>query len=425
MKRFICCSIIILISTLLCLGQSNKQKQIEKFITNALSTPAPKNYKPCYRPVVNSKGDYDLRDKKFYIAEIQYDSVGTVISESRLKTFGNYVRQSLSLRGAVEVQDKHEADFSINASIRFWNDESESGYSVPTRRVGGKGARADAWKSFRDTISIDWTERDKRYQEKVVSKKTYHHNYFHKMIEIVAVDKDEKPLFKSTVRSDNRDLGFRALNPNEVMLFLVADSYGNTARYGFNLDAYNSYLALFKKGELVGDCNVTYAPEAISPSKDVSVFLVDRQEDKTIVVVKDEGILKLDQNKNKTAMLKVGDILLPCSNMSYSATKIAQGVRLLTLEFPSLGDANEFDLLFCKKNKEILALNINLDRKEFKQIKVKNSDSHYNYYSDDVRQEQRWLRLKEKGRGWNPDMNRNNIPVSPTLYPDYSSRSVK
>ena len=62
---------------------------------------------------------------------------------------------------------------------------------------------------------------------------------------------------------------------------------------------------------------------------------------------------------------------------------------------------------------------------KFKQIKVKNSDSHYNYYSDDVRQEQRWLRLKEKGRGWNPDMNRNNIPVSPTLYPDYSSRSVK
>jgi hypothetical protein len=100
-------------------------------------------------------------------------------------------------------------------------------------------------------------------------------------------------------------------------------------------------------------------------------------------------------------------------------------VRLLTLEFPSLGDANEFDLLFCKKNKEILALNINMDRKEFKQIKVKNSDSHYNYYSNDVRQEQRWLRLKEKGRGWNPDMNRNIIPVSPTLYPDYSSRSVK
>ena len=182
---------------------------------------------------------------------------------------------------------------------------------------------------------------------------------------------------------------------------------------------------MFKKGELVGDCNVTYAPEAISPSKDVSVFLVDRQEDKTIVVVKDEGILKLDQNKNKNAMLKVGDILLPCSNMSYSATKIAQGVRLLTLEFPSLGDANEFDLLFCKKNKEILALNINLDRKEFKQIKVKNSDSHYNYYSDDVRQEQRWLRLKEKGRGWNPDMNRNNFPVSPTLYPDYSAMSIK
>ncbi|MBQ3382917.1 MAG: hypothetical protein IJG54_06275 [Bacteroidales bacterium] len=37
---------------------------------------------------------------------------------------------------------------------------------------------------------------------------------------------------------------------------------------------------------------------------------------------------------------------------------------------------------------------------KFKQIKVKNSDSHYNYYSDDVRQEQRWLRLKEKGRGY-------------------------
>ena len=62
---------------------------------------------------------------------------------------------------------------------------------------------------------------------------------------------------------------------------------------------------------------------------------------------------------------------------------------------------------------------------KYKHIKVKNSDSHYNYYSDDVRQEQRWLRLKEKGRGWNPDMNRKNIPVSPTLYPDYSAMSIR
>ena len=60
---------------------------------------------------------------------------------------------------------------------------------------------------------------------------------------------------------------------------------------------------------------------------------------------------------------------------------------------------------------------------QFKNIKVK-TDS-YNYYNDDVRQEQRWLRLKEKGRGWNPDMNRKNIPVSPTLYPDYSAMSIK
>lgn len=62
---------------------------------------------------------------------------------------------------------------------------------------------------------------------------------------------------------------------------------------------------------------------------------------------------------------------------------------------------------------------------KYKHIKVKNRDSQYNYYSDDVRQEQRWLRLKEKGRGWNPDMNRKNIPVSPTLYPDYSAKSIK
>ena len=62
---------------------------------------------------------------------------------------------------------------------------------------------------------------------------------------------------------------------------------------------------------------------------------------------------------------------------------------------------------------------------KYKHIKVKNSDSHYNYYSDDVRQEQRWLRLKEKGRGWSPDMNKKNVPVSPTLYPDYSAKSIK
>ena len=60
---------------------------------------------------------------------------------------------------------------------------------------------------------------------------------------------------------------------------------------------------------------------------------------------------------------------------------------------------------------------------QFKNIKVR-TDS-YNYYNDHVRQEQRWLRLKEKGRGWNPDMNRKNIPVSPTLYPDYSAMSIK
>lgn len=60
---------------------------------------------------------------------------------------------------------------------------------------------------------------------------------------------------------------------------------------------------------------------------------------------------------------------------------------------------------------------------QFKNIKVR-TDS-YNYYNDDVRQEQRWLRLKEKGKGWNPDMNRKNIPVSPTLYSDYSAMSIK
>ena len=62
---------------------------------------------------------------------------------------------------------------------------------------------------------------------------------------------------------------------------------------------------------------------------------------------------------------------------------------------------------------------------KYKHIKVKNRDSQYNYYSDDVRQEQRWLRLKEKGRGWSPDMNKKNVPVSPTLYPDYSAKSIK
>ena len=383
-------------------------------------------FRPGYYPVIHSEGNYNLNGKKYYIAEIQYDSLGTDISESRLEVFGNYVRQSLLLRGAVEVEDRQEADFLVNASVHFWGEEGESaGLSAPKRNVGGKGARADAWKSFRDTIGVDWPERDKRYQDKGISKRTYHQNYFHKTIEIAAFDNDEKPLFKSSVSSNNRSLGFRALNNNEVMLFVLADSYGNTARQKFNLDAYDDYLAKFKKGELANDSNVTFAPECTSSSKGVGIFLIDRLPDKTVVVVKDEGKLKLDDGKNKTAMLRIGETLLPCSSMTYSFPKGVKGVRLLTLEFPSIGDDDVFDLLFCKKNKEKLTLNVNLDRKEFKQIKVKNSDSHYNYYSDDVRQEQRWLRLKEKGRGWNPDMNRNNIPVSPTLYPDYSSRSVK
>ena len=86
-----------------------------------------------------------------------------------------------------------------------------------------------------------------------------------------------------------------------------------------------------------------------------------------------------------------------------------------------------------RRFKDVLSLMVSASKDNFgnnigdkyKHIKVKNRDSQYNYYSDDVRQEQRWLRLKEKGRGWNPDMNRKNIPVSPTLYQDYSAMSIK
>ena len=102
---------------------------------------------------------------------------------------------------------------------------------------------------------------------------------------------------------------------------------------------------------MAGNSNITYSPNSTPSSNRIGIFLVDRQPDKTVVVVKDEGKLKLDQSKRKTVMLKVGDNLLPCSNMSYSAPKMAQGVRFLTLEFPSIGDESEFDLIFCKKNK--------------------------------------------------------------------------
>ena len=368
MKRFICCSTIMLVTSLLCLGQSYREKQINSIINKAFSDTTHKyDFKPCYRPVVKSEGDYDLSGKKYYIAEIQYDSLGTEISESRIEAFRNHVNQSLSLRGAVEVENEQDADFTVFASVRFWDGNADTDFSRPSRGFvrqsprGSLGSTSEAYDWSPTSVNLSRRNegayrhaeppRRPNYRDPGISKTTVHWQSYHKAIVIDALDKDEKPLFRSTVHCDNRAMGFRALIPNDVMIFLLADSYGNTARYGFNLDVYNGYLALFKKGELAGNSNITYAPNSTPSSNRIGIFLVDRQPDKTVVVVKDEGKLKLDQSKRKTAMLKVGDNLLPCSNMSYSANKIAQGVRFLTLEFPSIGDTNEFDLIFCKKNK--------------------------------------------------------------------------
>ena len=368
MKRFICCSTILLVTSLLCLGQSYREKQINSIINKAFSDTTHKyDFKPCYRPVVKSEGDYDLSGKKYYIAEIQYDSLSTEISESRIEAFRNHVNQSLSLRGAVEVENEQDADFTVFASVRFWDGNADTDFSRPSRgfvRQSPRGSLGSTFEAYDwSPTSVNLSRRNEgayrhaeaprrpNYRDPGISKTTVHWQSYHKAIVIDALDKDEKALFRSTVHCDNRAMGFRALIPNDVMLFLLADSYGNTARYGFNLDVYNGYLALFKKGELAGNSNITYAPNSTPSSNKLGIFLVDRQPDKTVVVVRDEGKLKLDQSKRKTAMLKVGDNLLPCSNMSYSAPKIAQGVRFLTLEFPTIGEESEFDLLFCKKNK--------------------------------------------------------------------------
>ncbi|MBR5907816.1 MAG: hypothetical protein IKZ50_05445 [Bacteroidales bacterium] len=299
-----------------------------------------------YRQVIKSEGIYDLAGKKLFIQ----NKIEESDNKAQTVAFDNYLRQSLIMRGAVPVSESVDADFIVRSSVQIGRHSKDVSFSSGKSKVGGKGTKADSWKMYRDTVSYDWTERDKRYMEKgLLGNNSKHYEIFNRKIVVEIVDPKSMDLLGRTeINSYNNGLGFEALSPNEAMLFAAADSYGKNVKEVVSLDVDNGYLTQFKEE----NAKFNYAPKSVSSSEKVSLFLVDRRADKTVVIVKDNGKMRLNTDKKQpAAYLRVGNSLLPCSNISYNTDNWRE-TRLLKMEFPSIADNKKtIDVLICKPGK--------------------------------------------------------------------------
>lgn len=309
---------------------------------------------------VHSLGRCDLVGKRYYVTELSYSSLVPSEYESQKSAFVSYLEESFAMRGAVRTLDSLGADFFVRAKVSF-DDESYEYFGLTNKKLESRdplnstylfnpsGPSSD---SKSDIITVSETHKGKTY---VVNGKMVYPKISKTCSKAIIVEAYsiisglEYSLFTSKVVDERGGYGF--LSSDDFMLFALTGAYGrNIKEKKLVVGKEDVYYRCFKA--LDPSRFLLCFPDFVSSSKKISLFLVEKMEDKIVLVLEDSNCLAVDdKGKKLVASLRLGDTIIDCIKMSYEVPHIPF-TRLLKLEFPAVkGDIDKADLFFHKSGK--------------------------------------------------------------------------
>lgn len=308
---------------------------------------------------ISASRNYDLTGKKFYISQVNYNTILPSDYNAQKEAFVRYLEESLILRGATPSTDSLNADFLVNAEVNF-GDESYEHFNLTNKKLESRdpsnstylfnpsGSSSD---SKSDNITVTETYKGKTYvvDGKMMYPKTSKNCFKAILVEAYELADGTRNKLWITQALDSRG-DFKFLASDCAMVYLMMRAYGNDMKMRRCLISdEDSYYALFANSNMPAD--IHFLPYCQSTDNNLNVFLVKKSDEGLVCLVEDNNLLSMDlKHKNYRAAVKIGDQTINSSKVFYDVRPVKFS-RFLTLVFPVNGeDFQSFDIVFSKKN---------------------------------------------------------------------------
>jgi len=360
MKHFVFSFVILILSTF-CYGQSAKEKQIRYLIDRAFKD-STRRGPTSVRFLIDilSSGDYSMSNQLFFI--VYPDNEDT----SKVSKQAGFIEKALRLQGAKRTFDAKEADVLINVSFARDGDRRTIYHSLKTPIYGtGNMGSFNTFTPYRYNSAAGTTSANNPnlpyYQDSFGPAgrgkyliRSYAYNYSFSLI-IEGLSKNGELLWK-TIATDYRS----AAITDAIMPYLCFASIGFIGTKADCSEQFRSNNPIYLKWSdgMLDNGNTILYPDYNSSSKKVEVAFIVKEENKTIVALKDSNP---NLYKGALAFVEYGGDMISAS-YSYIEDRLPQnnypGFTIWEFSFKVTG-LNEFDLVLYKgknKKKEIFAI---------------------------------------------------------------------
>ena len=295
---------------------------------------------------INSFGDYDVKNKTFYIESCD-ESVSS--SDLEFKEYAGYYAENLKIKGAIETSDKDNADICVLMNYCITDKSYQE--TIPVPEFGRTSIASTTTKGSTTTYNYNYGTTGYYYVQNDVSS-------FLKIVNIYAFDnksRDKEPimLWKTNFKSEDYSNDLRGIIPYMIFPELI-----NVAPFFSNMGMYyveeNNYLFQCWKDKKLSNSAIYMTCKSNadlgrieSPDHHIFAFYVEKQANETIICLMKYGQITYNISPELYIVCN-GDETKIDNAENYTLGSIIydeSGFRYFIIHFPvGLGDAESFEI---------------------------------------------------------------------------------